>query len=211
MNFDSALRSEQASLRYPDDIEGIDLWKFTVSELPSRPPVFRPVSIRLPRPRLFVSYKSQDRQFALRLAYLADLEGFEYWLDVLNPVLAIATTAPSSQQRSVLIATTIEIGLLNSTHLIAAITANTAASRWVPYEYGRVKTHTVVDKDASSWLHSSAVTTIPEYLYLCPIHDNESAVRRWLISERSDWEIANRKKVAKPAGQWTLPIPPPLP
>lgn len=211
MNFDSALRSEEAMLRYPDDIEGIDLWKTTVSELPSRPPVFRPVSISLPRPRLFVSYKSRDRRFALRLAYLADLEGFDYWLDVLNPVLATANATPSSQQKSVLVATTIEIGLLNCTHLIAAMTANTADSRWVPYEYGRVKNQTVVAKDTSSWLHSSAVTTIPEYLYLCPIHDDESAVRRWLASECTDWEVANRKKVNKPTGQWSLPIPPPLP
>src|SRR5262249_54887666 len=213
MNFDSELQSNFAILRYPDWVEGSEIWKRAVSSLPTEPPTFaRPVK-RLTRPRLFVSYKSKDRPFALRLAYLADLEGFEFWLDVLDPTLSTLNSsgAPSAQQRSILIAATIEMGLLNSSHLIAAITANTATSRWVPYEFGRVKGQTVIAKDASSWLHRSAVPSVPEYLYLCPIHPDEARIRGWLASERSAWEQANNNKVSKPNGQWTRPIPGPLP
>ena len=125
------------------------------------------------------------------------MEGFEYWLDVLDPILAKtnSSTSLSPQQRSVLIASIIEIGLLNSSHLIAAITANTATSRWVPYEFGRVKGQTALAKDASSWLHKSAVPSIPEYLYLCPIHPDEARIRKWLASERNDWERAQNTNI----------------
>lgn len=189
------------------------MWKRTVSSLPVEPPVFEPPVKRLARPRLFVSYKSKDRPFALRLAYLADLEGFEYWLDVLDPTLSVTniSTPLSPQQRSMLIASIIEIGLLNSSHLIATITTITASSRWVPYEFGRVKGQTVVAKDASSWLQQAAVASVPEYLYLCPIHPDETRIRVWLASERCDWEQANNSKVSKPTGQWNQPIPRPLP
>lgn len=215
MNFDSFQASELSFLRYPPWVDGLDLWRRTVVAPPSEftPPVGLPTR-HLTRPRLFVSYKSQDRHFALRLAYLAHLEGFEYWLDILDPALATGSgSQPSSaKQRSILIATTIELALLNTSHLIAAVTANTSASKWVPYEYGRVKGRTVIAKDAASWIHVSAVQSLPEYLYLCPIHVTEPQIRSWLASERAAWEQAHRTTVSKPAGHWNLPsIPQPLP
>src|SRR5688572_13671230 len=40
--------------------------------------------------RVFVSHQQADVQLAERIAYLATKEGFEYWLDVHDPLLALA-------------------------------------------------------------------------------------------------------------------------
>jgi hypothetical protein len=212
MNFDSVAHSDHAILRFPDAFDGVDLWKRTVAINPDDVPNFGSPTIKLKRPRLFVSYKTQNRQYALRLAYLADQAGFNFWLDVLDPALQGANAQPMpAKRRAILVASAIEIGLLNSSHLIAVITKQTAASRWVPYEFGRVKSRSVVSSDASSWVHRSDVPSMPEYLYLCPIHFSETEIKQWLISECSKWERNNRVLVSKPAGQWILPAPQPLP
>lgn len=212
MNFDSVAYPDHAILRFPDQFDGIGLWKRTAAMIPEDVPDFGAPTIKLTRPRLFVSYKSQNRQYALRIAYLADQAGFNFWLDVLDPTLQGANATPMpTKQRAILVASAIEIGLLNSSHLLAAMTSQTAASRWVPYEFGRVKSRTVVSTDASSWVHRSGVPSVPEYLHLCPIHFSEIEINQWLMSECSMWERKNRITISKPAGKWILPVPQPLP
>lgn len=135
---------------------------------------------------------------ARRVAWIANRKGFEFWLDVLDPVLA-GLQGVSSGQRSYLVAigtaSIIEMALHNSTHVLAVITKNTAGSAWVPYEYGRVQ------RGASAWPAGCWVdpaverkTTLPEYLYLGPITRSEPEIEQWL-----DLELA-----------WTDPIPPKL-
>ncbi|MBD2754947.1 toll/interleukin-1 receptor domain-containing protein [Spirosoma validum] len=91
--------------------------------------------------RLFVSHRRVDKNYALRIANMAYSNGFDFWLDVLNPPLTrvTASTRLSPVQKVLLTAFIIEMGLVNSTHVLAVMTQNTKGGEWVPYEYGRVR------------------------------------------------------------------------
>jgi len=119
----------------------------------------RQMPVKPPKPRVFVSHRRADVKPAERIAYLACQEGFEFWLDVLDPQLATANASVAASAAA--IASVIEMGLLNSTHVIAVMTPNTHGSQWVPYEYGRVKEPVPVSLKAASWV-SPALTALPE-------------------------------------------------
>ena len=70
----------------------------------------------LKSPRLFISYNSKDREKARRIAFIANDEGFHFWMDVYNPTLLHLSNTDDLSERdeSFLIATVIEMGLLNS-------------------------------------------------------------------------------------------------
>jgi hypothetical protein len=93
-----------------------------------------------PEGRVFVSDRRVDVGIAERIAKLATYSGYGYWLDVHDPRLIYATGAAiPSPIKDVLIAAIIEMGLLNASHLIAAMTRNSAGYKWIPYEFGRAK------------------------------------------------------------------------
>ena len=79
--------------RFPDWAIGGDDWKRYWE--PLQPPT-EPFRLRRPRvppsphrPRVFVSHQQKDKKQALRVAYCANGEGFEYWIDVLDPSLTL--------------------------------------------------------------------------------------------------------------------------
>jgi hypothetical protein len=172
-----------------------------------------------PCPRVFVSHRQADDAWALRIAWLAWDEGFDYWLDVihLDPERnqQVATLeqklgrALSDFERSILTAAIIEMALLNCTHVLAVMTDKTKGSQWVPYEYGRTKDATPISIQASCWWDSTTLQNSkpPEYLYLGPIHGNESAIRSWLYGQKQQYPNC----LGKPRGLWPRPIPVPGP
>lgn len=171
------------------------------------------------RPMLFVSHRQSDRDRAMRVAWLADQEGFDFWLDVLDPNLAILNSfhgvgSTSSSAIGNAIACVIEMGLLNSTHLLAVMTANTAGSQWVPYEYGRAKDKNLVSLETSCWADPKLTSKdpLPEYLHLGPISSSDSDVTKWLQSRFTVWKKANGSQLMPPAGNWnpSEPEPPSL-
>jgi hypothetical protein len=123
--------------------------------------------------RVFVSHKKENRDEALRVAWLANQAGHHFWLDVLDPTLTGTPLNP------IQIAGTIEMALLNCTHVIALLTPKSVPSRWIPYEYGRVKEPTPYTLNAASWLHQ--VSNIPEYLELGILCQTENHITRWLV------------------------------
>jgi hypothetical protein len=159
------------------------------------------------RPCVFVSHRQADVEPAARIAYLACQEGFDYWLDVFDPALAAApAVAPNltPQQAAATIAAVIEVGLLNSTHVVAVMTPNTKGSQWVPYEYGRVR-EPVPSTPAAAWVASSLpAVALPEYLYLGVITKTELELKSWLQSEFGKYGAPPR-----PCG-WNKPVPAPL-
>ena len=174
-------------------------------------------------PRIFVSHRQVDEQAALQLAWLAHDEGWGYWLDLID--LDSATRQINALERwlgrppmpleiSILTAAIIEMGLLNCTHVIAAMTGNTKGSQWVPYEYGRVKEATPVAMNAASWWDTTTLKELPEYLHLAPILKNQKQIRSWLRGE-----MRNEKKKRYPncpgrgRNDWPkhVPRPGPLP
>lgn len=159
---------------------------------------------------MFVSHQQRNRDEALRIAYLADRAGFEFWLDVLDPNLAALDrrfASATQTQRSLAVAAIVEMGLLNSTHVKAVITQESRSSRWVPYEYGRVKDKKLLAAQAACWLAKSESREFPDYLFLGERSQSEKDVRGWLRRERKKWE-QNHAPLKRPAGNWVGAEPP---
>jgi len=132
--------------------------------------------------RMFVSHQQADVAFAERIAYLASKEGFDYWLDVHDPLLKLANqTSLPVVVRSVLIAAIIEMALLNCSHAIAVQTPAAELSRWVPYEYGRAKRRWLTSTRVASWFRKGIYeSTKADYLKLGVCALSEPQVIAWL-------------------------------
>jgi hypothetical protein len=201
--------------RFPEGVRGLAAWRQQIFQEgpPNRLIEERGRSTtRLSKPCLFVSHRQADGAQAKRIAYLACQEGFDYWLDVLDPSLSlppsmISPGASTAQQSAAVIAAVVEMALLNSTHVMAVMTVNTKGSQWVPYEYGRVRDPVPITPQAACWIEKSLVASaMPEYLYLGPITRSESDIESWLQAER------RRYGLFTPPGpcSWNRPIPSPL-
>ncbi len=186
--------------RYPNWVEGVGMWR----ELISRDAVARQrlldtlVSARasvpwgapgteLSRPRLFVSHRKDDEARARAVATLAQREGFQVWLDVLDSGLQRTAQASTGTPADALaIALIIEMALLNCTHVIALITPRTQGTYWVPYEYGRVKDSSPHSLRAACWIDQDAGYE-PEYLELGVKTRSDDDIRDWLRGEIAEW------------------------
>jgi hypothetical protein len=201
--------------RFPSWAIGYDEWRNRdVYEAINLPPLAeRDNHFKMFRcPRVFVSYRHTDRAYALRVAWLANQCGFNFWLDVLDPVLtALGTSGLTGQAAAVATARIIEMGLLNSSHVVAVMTNNTTGTMWVPYEYGRVKEAPPVSIQASAWLDRGLNYT-PEYLELGAKHFTEGDIRNWLATQMNLWNHTHGNTCLRgSAGQWQGSEPPPLP
>jgi hypothetical protein len=154
--------------RYAEDTIGHSAWRevvarvFAATTMAALPEVLggfyrETASLRTRplQPCVFISHQRADTHRGERVACLLDHCGLNGWLDVHDPTLIAANQLPQNDpRRSVLIAAIIEIALLNSTHIIALHSANSNASRWVPYEFGRAKSHSIVSWQAAGWFEA---------------------------------------------------------
>jgi hypothetical protein len=203
--------------RFPDAVRGYTTWRQQRfdTRLDLRSQVANVIDAREHAtaapltPCVFVSHRQADVAPAVRIAYLACQEGFDYWLDVLDPTVSAptgATVVQTTEQSAAATAAIIEMALLNSSHVLAVITPNTNGSQWVPYEYGRVKAPDPKSPQAASWVAKTvSKSTLPEYVYLGAILDSELAVRQWLKAEF-------QKHGQGPRGQrpWSGAVPAPI-
>ncbi|WP_213958381.1 toll/interleukin-1 receptor domain-containing protein [Variovorax sp. dw_954] len=156
--------------------------------------------------RVFVSHQQADVVYAERIAWLANKNGLEYWLDVHDPVLRLANGwALPPLTKSILIASIIEMALLNCSHVIAVQTKNAVHSRWVPYEFGRAKQHILHSSQAASWFDvgMDPVVNGNDYLLLGICAKSEAAVINWLQNHGGGCMGTNPKVGTEPA---PLPI-----
>jgi hypothetical protein len=137
-------------------------------------------------PLVFVSHQRSDIAEAERIAKLACDESIDYWLDIHDPVLKFATQTirPSDARYPFIIAAIIEMALLNCSHLIAVHTTNSLASKWVPYELGRVRSRKIQSANAGGWFHPNLLPRqCGDYVHLCRMaQGGENDVSRWLHS-----------------------------
>lgn len=165
-------------------------------------------------PRVFVSHRQIDKDYALRIAWLAWEEGFDYWLDIIDLAPALDKQIEAIEkrqgytitefQKSVLTAAIIEMALLNCTHVLAAITRETKGSMWIPYEYGRVKEKLPICVRASCWWDSTSLSNVApsEYLHLGRIHGKEDDIRVWMRTEKAKYpQCPVGRRGAKPADE----------
>ena len=213
-SFAEELSWEQWLSRYPNWCHGQEEWSTQSLDNGLWNPPKLPSPLELPqrissstqcslRPRVFVSHRQGDEQYAERIAYLADQAGFEYWLDVVNlpPPGSIAKMSALS------VALRIEMALLNCSHIVAVYTDATPGSTWVPYEYGRVKEPVLSSTKCCAWLYiKNANTTKPEWLELNEKRENERPLVQWFEHESNRW----RTNLTTPVGHWTrktIPLP----
>ena len=166
-------------------------------------------------PRLFISHRQSDDQLARRIAWMAKQEGFDYWLDVEDPILDALGMGLGSTltyfQRSIGIACVIEMALLNCSHVAAVISPATQQSRWVPYEFGRVKDKRLISLKAGSWVHPKLdMSQLLEYLHLGKLTDNEVDLKGWLRDEFTNWTKRNRCCSGGSTNLWNGAEPPAL-
>jgi hypothetical protein len=212
-NYDWTQYQERAWVdRFPEGVRGLAAWRqqTTLEGAPNRLIEERSrMATRLPKPCLFVSHRQVDVGQAERIAYLACQNGFDYWLDVLDPTLSLPAStirpgAVTPQQSAAAIAAVVEMALLNATHVMAVMTANTKGSQWVPYEYGRVRDSQPITLQAACWIDRGLLTSgMPEYLYLGPITRSEAEIEAWLQSEL----IRYGPLVSPGPCWWNRPIP----
>jgi hypothetical protein len=197
----------------------LDAWTALVEDLARRSPTELPGTAledfiedawkdaekyRRPSCCVFVSHKQQDVAYAERIAYRATQEGLDYWLDVHDPTLILLQQIlqPSDPRLPILIAATIEIGLLNSSHIVAVHTSNSATSKWIPYEFGRGKDRRLHTTRAASWLEPTLqLSACGEYVQLAVVaHGGEGRLTTWLQQQNCHGLCV-----------WRYPIPPSLP
>lgn len=119
-------------------------------------------------------------------ARIAVQNGFEFWLDVIDPqLISLATQPLSPRELALLTAAIIEMAVINCTHVLALMTKNTRGSSWVPYEYGRIKELPFNDLKAAAWRHPDlSQADLAEYLELGPIHTTRKGLNDWFTGER---------------------------
>ena len=130
--------------------------------------------------------------YAERIAWLASRKaGLEYWLDVHDPVLRLASAAlpPGHPVYAITVAGIIEMALLNCTHVIAAHTPppNTSwrPSQWIPYELARRQEGRQRNLQAGAGLFHPQVhppESRGEYVLLADLCGSDADVERWLQS-----------------------------
>ncbi len=186
--------------RYPEWVEGVDMWReFISGDAVARQRLLDVLVARraavawgapgteLSRPRLFVSHRQTDEARARDVATVAQAEGYQVWLDVLDSALASVNQASTgTSQDALAVALIIEMALLNCTHVIALITPRTPGTYWVPYEYGRVKDSSPHSLRAACWIDQH-VTYEPEYLELGVKTRSDDDIRDWLRGETAAW------------------------
>ena len=134
--------------RVPENVEGAEVWR-GVLDSPNPSDAWRTAYLELRRrhdarspstpslrcPRALHSHRQKDAVLARRVAWLAAKARFQFWLDDLDPHLALvpALRLNPNLEALLIIACLIEIALLNCSHVLAVITPRTRGSMWVPY------------------------------------------------------------------------------
>jgi hypothetical protein len=146
-------------------------------------------------PRLFISHRQADMNYALRIAELATKHGFAYWLDVLDPDLnKLPAIKNFTNLLPLLTACIIEMALINCTHVLACLTPNSRGTLWIPYEYGRITELPGLSTNACGWLHPDLPAgECPDYMLLGRITETEKEIETWLANE-----LLIVKKTCKP-------------
>lgn len=162
---------------------------------------------RPPSLRLFISHKSSraDNRYAKCIGRLAAAVSLPYWLEIHDPVLTRVNGQPfTGQQQGVLSGATIKIALLNCAGVIVVHSNLSAKSKWIPFEFGRAKTHVLVSRYAAGYSDQTVRSTVAaEYLELAVKTFGEHSgplctparawmpVTQWLTDMETRWGFAH--------------------
>ena len=134
---------------------------------------------------VFISHRQSDWCLAEDVARTVTNTASDYWLDIHDPTLQWANTNVGSLGTvagAILLAAIIEIALLNSTHVIALHTVNSAGSAWIPYELGRAKARKIFSSQAAGWFVQPILPSgCAEYIHLAQQTLTLQDIEDWLM------------------------------
>ncbi|MEM6724453.1 MAG: toll/interleukin-1 receptor domain-containing protein [Bacteroidota bacterium] len=131
---------------------------------------------KLNKKRVFISHRQKDKTWSLAFAAVLQAHGIDYWLDICDPRLS----NPHKKLPPIGIANIIEIALINSTHVVALISKNSAGSAWIPYEYGRIKSPNSHIGNVCAYNCLPSGRSLPEYMQLSKVGYSDMDVVQWI-------------------------------
>ena len=130
------------------------------------------------KPRIFISHRLGDKNFATAVASYFERIGLHYYFDEQDELLNEAVQGGHNDDLALVHA--IERGLAHSSHLLAVLSRRTMGSWWVPYEIGCARAS---GKDIRHLLLPTITSEmIPEYLRIYP--------QLWKAQDLFDWVSA---------------------
>lgn len=136
-------------------------------------------------PCVFISYRSSDRDVALKLAATFDDAGLDYYIDVADAGLQAASAAGDSMA----VVKAIEEGVRRSTHLIGIVTEETKESWWVPFEIGTSRAAAIAagvePSGRAAYLVDSWVTELPDYMRVSTLLPMTADLTAWISRTRT--------------------------
>jgi hypothetical protein len=199
-------------LRFAEEVRGFHLWRTLIERLVELPTIeldeetltleegIRSLAYEIfdvfisgtnaeSRPQeccVFVSHRTCDASYAERVAYLATIQDFDYWLDIHDPTLKAFTGQPlPSPVKEIVIASMVEIALLNCTHIVALHTKDSRDSKWIPYELGRAKSREIYSTQVCGWFNpNDNLTASAEYTHLAVRANDEGEINNWLSAQK---------------------------
>jgi TIR domain len=139
-------------------------------------------SRKSPDPCIFLSHRSSDKAAVRKIGEYITSKGIDVYLDADDPNLQRADLANDHKA----ITAAIELGIANSTDLLAYLTINTASSPWVPYEIGFAKR----SGNHLAAMKSKELTRLPSYLEIVRQITGIASLNAYLR------EVLNRQRVA---------------
>jgi len=135
---------------------------------------------------VFISYRANDREVALKIAKKLQLNNIDFYLDVIDE---------ESVNNTSNITEAITKNIKRCTHLIAIISPNTKGSWWVPFEIGEAS---IINRRICSFAYNTneySLTRVnmhifksflPEYLHKWPVLLNEKDVENFIFQYKQD-------------------------
>jgi hypothetical protein len=133
-------------------------------------------------PCIFLSHRSTDKAAVRKIGEYIMSKGIDVYLDADDPNLQRADL--TNEHKAITAA--IELGIANSTDLLAYLTANTATSPWVPYEIGFAKRN----GNYLAAMKSKDLSRLPSYLEIVRQVTGVASLNTYLR------EVINRRPVS---------------
>src|SRR5947209_1982984 len=128
-----------------------------------------------PRPGVFISHSSLDKDKARAVARALQASNVDYYFDQNDKELQLG----DEQNDDLKVVRCIENGIEVCSHLLGIVTENTKDSWWVPYEIGSANGRERV----CAHLIDRQVSELPSYIRAARVLTSRAELRDWLAFE----------------------------
>jgi len=132
-------------------------------------------------PCIFLSHKGDDKKAVIDIGKYIMNAGINVYIDVDD----IGLQAAAQTGNDTAICKYIELGIANSTHLMAVVSEKTKSSWWVSYEVGYAKRN----NNELSTLKLKDVRDLPSFLKITTIVEGIDTLNKYLIEVNSQAKV----------------------